>query len=137
MDLVQQVRDREALGSQRFINDTANEDDPEALRSITVMPYDRFNGVPVAPPLWERYGVNGGREAVTLLLALVFRCGDLAHRPLYYDDRLLYFHFLWDATVGCCEVLENDTLSTYWCADLADFLSQLFDEGLDAVVDKE
>jgi hypothetical protein len=139
-NFLQQMRRHEAQGARRFLRDTADdgEDDPDAWLSITVVPYERFASCPVRPLLWEHSIERAGHGVTaTLLLALVCRVGDVTHFPVDYDGRLIYFHLLWDAAAGSCEVLEDGRLTTYWCTDLADFLSQYLDYGPDAVEDEE
>jgi len=126
--ILHHMRASEAQGLRRFLNHNVDEEDPEALHGITVMPYALFPSLPVDPILWDRYGGSGAQEKATLLLGLVLRWGDLTHRPLPYDDRVVYFHFLWYAAGGYCEVVEDEKLVTYWCTDLANFLCQRFDE---------
>ena len=68
-------------------------------------------------------------------LGYTTRRGDVAYLPLRYDDRALYFHFLWYEGAGACEVIEDGAISTYWCTDLTDFFTQYFYEGPDVELD--
>jgi len=129
MALLQQLRDMEALGPQCFFNHAADEDDPEAWHSIAVLPYEHWDSIAICPTLWERYRERASQGATeTLLIALVNRRGDVSHAPVDYDGRILYFHLLWDAASGSCEVVEEGRIMTYWGrGDLADVFSQLYD----------